>query len=199
MSRRGRDQTTPTDVDGHRVSFETWETDDGTTVTHIGGLDVVVSLLDSGADDSLVSSGVVGKQAAQGRFVAKRQCAPFPLYPVGGGVVPVSWKIGFDELTLETPAGSLMLRGLVCWIGEEDQTLAWTISRLVMKRLGYSTPNLLAEAKARNDEYVIDVPADVPPKFARMHALMRNKVRNYLKTDAVHELVTTPRLTSYPG
>uniref|UniRef100_H3H882 Peptidase A2 domain-containing protein n=1 Tax=Phytophthora ramorum TaxID=164328 RepID=H3H882_PHYRM len=68
--------------------------DDGTTVAHISGLPVPASLLDSGADDSL--------------------CSTTPLYPVGGGTLEVSRKVRFEEVTLETPAGPLMLRGLVC-------------------------------------------------------------------------------------
>ncbi|KAE9258575.1 hypothetical protein PR003_g35154, partial [Phytophthora rubi] len=130
--------------------------DDGTAVAHISGVPVPASLLDSCADDSLVSAGVVNKLAELRNFVAVKQCSTTPLYPVGGGTLEVSRKVRFEEVTLETPAGPLMLRGLVCWIDESAQSHALTTSRLVMKRLGYSTPKLLADAKARSDEYHLD-------------------------------------------
>uniref|UniRef100_H3GWP3 Reverse transcriptase domain-containing protein n=1 Tax=Phytophthora ramorum TaxID=164328 RepID=H3GWP3_PHYRM len=151
--------------------------DDGTTVAHISDLPVPASLLDSGADDSL--------------------CSTTPLYPVGGGTLEVSRKVRFEEVTLETPAGPLMLRGLVCWIDENDKSHALTISRLVMKRLGYSTPKLLADAKVRSDEYHLDemdLSEAADRKFTRMHAIMRNKTEEYFEADEVDDLVTTPSL-----
>ncbi|POM70785.1 Hypothetical protein PHPALM_12728 [Phytophthora palmivora] len=53
--------------------------DDGTAVAHIDGLAVQASLLDSGADDSLVSVGVVNKLTALGKFVAVKQCDTMPM------------------------------------------------------------------------------------------------------------------------
>ncbi|ETP42751.1 hypothetical protein F442_10361 [Phytophthora nicotianae P10297] len=130
--------------------------DDGTTEVNVCGLTVSASLLDSGADESLVSCGVVDNLTGMECFIAFQQCEPVPLHPVGGGILSVSRKIRFDELALATPAGPLMLRGLVYWIDESDRSLSLTISRRVMKQLGYSTPKLLAEAKARSDEYLLD-------------------------------------------
>ncbi|KAE8955648.1 hypothetical protein PF011_g31732, partial [Phytophthora fragariae] len=115
--------------------------DDGTAVAHISGVPVPASLLDSGADDSLMSAGVVNKLAELGDFVAVKQCGTTPLYPVGGGTLEVSRKVRFEE------------------------------------RLGYSTPKLLADAKARSDEYRLDdmdLPDAADRKFTRMHAIMRD-------------------------
>ncbi|POM81778.1 Hypothetical protein PHPALM_202 [Phytophthora palmivora] len=162
------------------------EEDDGIAVAHIDALTVQASLLDSGADDSLASVGVRDTMR---------------MYPVGGGMLVVSRKIRFDEVTLETPAGPLMLRGLVCWINEGDKSLALTISRLVMKRLGYETPKLLAASKARSDEYQLDdmdTPAAADRNFTCMHALMRDKTQDYFQPNEIDELVTTPSLPSAP-
>ncbi|KAE9161928.1 hypothetical protein PF002_g32245, partial [Phytophthora fragariae] len=66
-------------------------------------------------------------------------------------------------------------------------------------RLGYSTPKLLADAKARSDEYHLDdmdLPDAADRKFTRMHAIMRDKTEGYFEADEVDELVTTPSLTA---
>lgn len=118
--------------------------------------------------------------------------------PVGIELITVTRKIRFDEVLLETTADSLVLRGLECWIHEEDITMELTNGRAVMNKLGYSTANLLTAARERNEEYRLDdhdERKDVNTPFARMHRVWNEGVHENGAADRVDEMVTLPELT----
>lgn len=182
--------------------------DQGTTTAHIGGLTVTAALLDSGADASLVSAGVVDTLTRGGHFTSRCTVDPVLLAPLGGDPITVTRKIRFDEVALETPAGPLMLGGLKCWIHGEDSTLSLTIGRPVLVQLGYSTADLLSAAKSRRCEYRLDdataysptslvpnMPAATP--LIRMHALLDAELNPCAPGDSVDEMVATPELTQF--
>ena len=122
------------------------------TTAVIEDIEVPLTLLDSGADVSLVSAGLVDRIAANGSFlsVAKPKDG-LMLHPVGQERVSVERKVRFPEVTLKTSAGPLRLRNLECWIHEGDQSNAVTIGRPTMMALGYSTDGLLVDALKRVD------------------------------------------------
>ena len=125
----------------------------GTTCAKLDGVVIPKALLDSGADTSLVSAGVIDELEAQGAYVrVARQRAPLDLEPLGGSMIRVARRAKFYELKLDTTAGPLTLKNLECWIHEEDRGLSLTIGRPVMVQLGYSTDGLLRAALAQADQ-----------------------------------------------
>jgi hypothetical protein len=178
------------------------DTDDGTTRARIESLEVHASLLDSGADDSVVSRGCIEKLEQAGAVLAIAP-ANADLLPVGDHDIPVHRKVRFAEVILDTSAGPLVLRNLDCFVHEEDENVALTISRLVMQRLGYSTDGLLAAARTRQPEYCLTadpLPTDaaaVPTPLVRMQALRVQALREIEEEcDDADELVTTPMLVA---
>ncbi|OWZ24728.1 hypothetical protein PHMEG_000162 [Phytophthora megakarya] len=93
-----------------------------------------------------------------------------------------------------------ILRNLDCFVHEEDETIALTISRLVMQQLGYSTDGLLAAARKRQEEYCLtddSLPHDESTPLVRMQAVRVRVLQNDVDdSDDVDELVTTPTLAA---
>ncbi|OWZ19659.1 hypothetical protein PHMEG_0006065 [Phytophthora megakarya] len=126
--------------------------DNGTAQATINGYTLQTSLLNSGADDSVVSGGIMHALESAGVTIQEYPVSR-TLDPVGGHLISVARKVRFGEVEFDTSAGPLLLRNLDCLVHEEDCALSLTIGRPVMNRLGYSTDGLLAAARARQPEY----------------------------------------------
>ncbi|KAH7462617.1 Retrovirus-related Pol polyprotein from transposon 297 [Phytophthora ramorum] len=175
--------------------------DDGTAQTTIDGFTLQTSLLDSGADDSVVSGGIVRALESAGVPILTFS-ANTALEPVGGHLIPVARKVRFGEVEFATSAGPLLLRNLDCLVHEEDRSLALTVGRPVMNRLGYSTDGLLAAARTRQPEYCLTEPAEEDSDknnspLVRVQA-MRTRLLDELDVDGddLDELVASPRLVA---
>ncbi|POM78260.1 Hypothetical protein PHPALM_4228 [Phytophthora palmivora] len=171
--------------------------DDGNAQATIDGYMLQATLLDSGADDSVVSGGII--RALESAVVTIREYSVSrTLDPFGRHLIPVTRKVQFGEVEIETSAGPLLLRNLECLVYEEDRTLSLTIGRPVTNCLGYTTDGLLAAARTRKSEYELlntnEVTSDHSP-LGRQQA-MRTRTLETLDEDGDEqdELVTSPRL-----
>ncbi|KAL3670078.1 hypothetical protein V7S43_004394 [Phytophthora oleae] len=129
-----------------------WDgTDKGTAMALINGDLPCSVLLDSGADDSVVGAGLVNALHARGIDVSLSTLAtPTMLCPVGDARIRVTRKARLSEVKIETSAGPLVLRGLECWVHEEELGRTMIIGRPTMTMLGYSTDGFLSSARAKN-------------------------------------------------
>uniref|UniRef100_H3H3G8 Integrase catalytic domain-containing protein n=1 Tax=Phytophthora ramorum TaxID=164328 RepID=H3H3G8_PHYRM len=130
--------------------------DRGTVAAEVDGQAVTALLLGSGADTSLVTSGVLEELRSSGKDVPVRMVNGVRLNPVCGHEVQMKRQVTFKEVVLTTSAGPLMLRNLACYVEEDNASLVLTVGRPVMKILGYSTDKLLAKAKDSRSEWEVD-------------------------------------------
>ncbi|OWZ07202.1 hypothetical protein PHMEG_00020435 [Phytophthora megakarya] len=126
--------------------------DNGTAQPTIDGYTLQTSLIDSGADDSVVSRGIMLALESAGVTIQEYPVSR-TLDPVGGHLISVAREVRFGEVEVDTSEDSLLLRNLDCLVHEEDRALSLTTGRPVMNCLGYSTDGLLAVARARQPEY----------------------------------------------
>ncbi|KAJ8558820.1 hypothetical protein ON010_g8629 [Phytophthora cinnamomi] len=126
--------------------------DDGCVPATVDAISVLAALVDSGADDSVVSLGVIRELENSGQFVQLAR-AEGELLPFGDRTLSVSRRALFNEVLLETSAGPLRLRNLQCWVFEEDETKSLAIGRPVMQKLGYTTDGFLVKALRTRSEW----------------------------------------------
>ena len=163
----------------------------------VDGVTVKTALLDSGADLSLVSAGVIRALEAHGSYVSIASVGkPVELVPVGDQRFVVRRRVKFDNVTLESSAGPLVLRGMICWIHEQDDSMFLTLGRPVMEQLGYSADGLLAAARQlRGEQVELGAAAATPVSTA---ATRMRRVREsvcYGQPEPDDHLVSTPALT----
>ncbi|RHY89814.1 hypothetical protein DYB35_009434, partial [Aphanomyces astaci] len=138
---------------GHRMA--TMKTDPVHTeraklvATVEGVLTVNASLLDSGADLSVASGGLVSALLAAGAAPEITTMGPFSLRPYGADSRPVVVikQVHFGSLEFKTGCGPLMLRGLLVWADEAVAGVELTLGLPVMQKLGYSDKTLLENAR----------------------------------------------------
>ncbi|GMF39925.1 unnamed protein product [Phytophthora fragariaefolia] len=111
---------------------------DGTARATIECFTLQASLLVSGADDSVVSCGIVCALETAGITINQYPMSK-ALDPVGGHLIRVVRKVRFGELVFETSAGPLLLRNLDSLVHEEGRSLSLSIGRPVMSWLGRAT------------------------------------------------------------
>lgn len=119
--------------------------DDGCVGTEIGGVSLRAALLDSGADDSVASLGLIHELESAG-VAYKVASAEGKLLPFGDTTIEVSRRILLPEIVLTTSAGPLRLRNFPAWVCDENTDISLDIGRPVMEKLGYSTDALLVRA-----------------------------------------------------
>lgn len=120
----------------------------------IGGLSVASVLLDSGADTTLVSRGIVDSLTAHGPALEVfLPSTPLRPRPVGGGTIDAHRRVRLPLVRLSTSIGPLVLRNMWCWVDESDSDMLLTIGRPEMSLLGYSADSLLVAALAGQLEY----------------------------------------------
>ncbi|GMF57840.1 unnamed protein product [Phytophthora fragariaefolia] len=88
-----------------------------------------------------------------GRSVQVSRVDGVKLSPVGERVVDVSRIATFKEVVLTTSAWPLVLRNLAGYVEDENHSLDLTVGRPIMKFLGYSTDNLLVDARSNKPEW----------------------------------------------
>ncbi|OWZ15194.1 hypothetical protein PHMEG_00011217 [Phytophthora megakarya] len=114
-------------------------------------------LLDTGADTTVVSRGLVRELKRSGVQLRLNKGDPHVLRPFGSKPIRTAWHIIFDKVQLTTVAGPLMLRQLRAWVHEgERETSSLILYRFVMRRLGYSVDALLAEAREQQKEFDLE-------------------------------------------
>ncbi|KAG9401136.1 hypothetical protein AC1031_009891 [Aphanomyces cochlioides] len=124
-----------------------------------GVLPVPASLLDSGADLSVASGGLVSALIASGAAVEMVNTAPVNLQPYGADREPirVAKQVRLKSLEFKTACGPLMLRGLRVWVDESVRAVELTLGLPVMKKLGYSDQTLLESARRQQAVWLCTV------------------------------------------
>ncbi|ETV68366.1 hypothetical protein H257_15687 [Aphanomyces astaci] len=120
------------------------------TATVDGVVPVRASLLDSGADLSVASAGLVSALlATTGASPEIIVMGPTTLRPYGTDSRPitVTKQVRLGRLEFNTGCGPLMLRGLRVWIDEAEAAVELTLGLPVMQKLGYSEQTLLENAR----------------------------------------------------
>jgi hypothetical protein len=141
------------DPEETRKDSEKPRRDAGRVPTWVDGVEVDDVLLDSGADDSLVSRGLVEKIKKAGVFVREATPKkPTTAYPVGNKRFDLIKKVKFEVVRLAKSQGPLVVRDLEFWVHEENKDIDLTIGRPVMIRMGYTTDGLLTAARAARIE-----------------------------------------------
>ncbi|RHY25900.1 hypothetical protein DYB32_008019 [Aphanomyces invadans] len=144
-----RDPGTP----GGRVAtvrVDTKKQDRPGLLTVVDGIvSVQASLLDSGADLSVVSGGLVSALLAAGASPDITVMGPMVLRPYGTDSKPitVTKQVRLGSLEFKTACGSLLLRGLRVWVDEAEPNVELTLGLPVMKTLGYDEQTLLENAR----------------------------------------------------
>jgi hypothetical protein len=111
------------------------------------------ALLDSGADCSLISRGLVERLESQVGFLKMKTLdEPERIGTVGSDLV-VKRMVCLDSLVFQTSAGPLRWRNLQCWVDESDPDQLLVVDRPTMERMGYSAGALLVEAKRKFETY----------------------------------------------
>lgn len=128
--------TANTDHDADRVDATASSTDCGTIGTEDDGITVRGLLLDSGADTSLVAKGV--HEALEGAQVSlyTRAIAPVRLAPAGSKQFEVRKAVRYSEDIIKRSVGQRMLRGLECYVEEDNSSIELTVGRPIMSNLG---------------------------------------------------------------
>ncbi|RHY12787.1 hypothetical protein DYB36_012001 [Aphanomyces astaci] len=107
------------------------------------------SLLDSGADLSVASGGLVSALLAAGASPEITVMGPMELRPYGADsqVITVTKQVRLGSLEFKTACGPLMLRGLRVWVDETVAPVELTLGLPVMQKLGYNEQTLLENAR----------------------------------------------------
>ncbi|RHY21977.1 hypothetical protein DYB32_009656, partial [Aphanomyces invadans] len=113
-----------------------------------GVLPVEASLLDSGADMSVVSGGLVSALLAAGNSPEITTMGRFELFPYGAESKPivVTKQVRLGSIEFKTACGPLILRGLRVWLDDAATGVELTLGLPVMQRLGYNEQTLLENA-----------------------------------------------------
>ena len=160
-----------------------------------GCLAVPKTLLDTGADVSLVSDSIVDDLRSMGRVVTVDKApTPLTLLPVGGNKLTVTDTVTFERVQLQSSAGPVVVKRLTCWVQPNDGDRILTIGRPVMEVLGYDSERLLAEATGRSREYDMTLEEHDPSAMAKA---CRVRTAEWQGADAggidsADELVMTP-------
>ncbi|KAL3669360.1 hypothetical protein V7S43_005736 [Phytophthora oleae] len=96
----------------------------------VDGLPGTATLLDSGADVSMVSRGTVVELQRMGIEVdITKAHVPMFFEPVEKQPLQATHRVRFRKVSLETSAGPLILRHLTCWVDESDADMGLTVGR----------------------------------------------------------------------
>jgi hypothetical protein len=139
-----------------------------------GLVSVQASLLDSGADMSVASGGLISALLAAGSTSEITVMGPFSLYPYGADSKPVvvTKQARLGSLEFKTACGPLMLRGLRVWVDEAVSAVELTLGLPVMQKLGYDEQTLLENACRQQAEWDFsDQPVTTPG--VAMHRTLR--------------------------
>ncbi|RHY48052.1 hypothetical protein DYB38_012156 [Aphanomyces astaci] len=144
------------------------------TATVDGVVPVRASLLDSGADLSVASGGLVSALLAAGAAPETIVMGPTTLRPYGTDSRPitVTKQVRLGRLEFNTGCGPLMLRGLRVWIDEAEAAVELTLGLPVMQKLGYSEQTLLENARRQQAVWDFADQPDTTPGIA-MHRTLR--------------------------
>ncbi|GMF30423.1 unnamed protein product [Phytophthora fragariaefolia] len=113
----------------------------------VDGLEVHALLLDTGADESLVTQGVVDAIKARGVPVFLADIPTRKLSPIGGKDFVVHQAVTFREVELATPARPLILRNLACLVEDSNTSLDFTLGQAIMTVFGYSADEPLTRVR----------------------------------------------------
>ncbi|ETV90624.1 hypothetical protein H310_14627 [Aphanomyces invadans] len=165
-----------------------------------GIVSVQASLLDSGADLSVASGGLVSALLAAGASPDITVMGPMVLRPYGTDSKPitVTKQVRLGSLEFKTASRSLLLCGLSVWADESDPNVELTLGLPVMKTLGYDEQTLLETA--RKQQAVWDF-ADQPvttPGVAMHRALHLVELSDEFDDDE-GMCCATPEVEESPG
>ncbi|POM77199.1 hypothetical protein PHPALM_5452 [Phytophthora palmivora] len=112
------------------------------------------TLLDSGAETTVVTRGLIRELQKHNVPLRMTKGSPNILCPFGSKATRVWWQVVLDKIELSTAAGPLMLRHLRAWVHEgEREVPSLILSQHVMKKLGYSVEAILSQARERQEEW----------------------------------------------
>ncbi|KAH9109321.1 hypothetical protein AeMF1_015598 [Aphanomyces euteiches] len=165
-----------------------------------GTLPVRASLLDSGADISVASGGLVSALIAAGAAVDLTSTVPVSLQPYGAESSPicVTKQVRLWSLEFKTAFGPLLLRGLRVWVDETVSDVELTLGLPVMKKLGYNDQTLLENARRQQAVWDFgDQPTSTPG--VAMHRALRVEERTDDIDDDEGMCCATPELRAPDG
>ncbi len=151
-------------------------------------------LLDTGADVSLMSRGLLEKLELEAEFLkVKKLLQPVKIGTAGKECIYAHRKILLESVVLQTSAGPLSWRNVECFVNEADDDTLCIISNGEMEKMGYSVDALLVAAKRRleekkgsEDAFEVSNPADENSgPFVRL--LEQNQASLYTADDAEEE------------
>ena len=109
-------------------------------------------LLDSGADVSLISGGLMKRLEEEAEFLrVKKLSKPKVVGTAGKDVLSIRRSICLESVVFQTSAGPLVWRNVWCMVDDGDERISLIINRETMEQMGYSPDALLVEAKRRMD------------------------------------------------
>ncbi|RHX98242.1 hypothetical protein DYB36_009395, partial [Aphanomyces astaci] len=171
------------------------------TATVDGVVPVRASLLDSGADLSVASGGLVSALLAAGASPEIIVMGPTTLRPYGTDSRPITdtKQVRLGRLEFNTGCGPLMLRGLRVGIDEAEAAVELTLGLPVMQKLGYSEQTLLENARRQQSEWDFADQSDTTPGIAMHRTLRMEELSDGIDDDegmccATPELGMIPRL-----
>ncbi|CAK4427774.1 unnamed protein product, partial [Aphanomyces euteiches] len=165
-----------------------------------GILPVRASLLDSGADISVASGGLVSALIAAGAAVDLTSTVPVSLQPYGAesSRICVTKQVRLRSLEFKTAFGPLLLRGLRVWVDETVSDVELTLGLPVMKKLGYNDQTLLENARRQQAVWDFgDQPTSTPG--VAMHRALRVEERADDIDDDEGMCCATPELRAPDG
>ncbi|RHY10687.1 hypothetical protein DYB36_001509 [Aphanomyces astaci] len=170
------------------------------TATVDGVVPVRASLLDSGADLSVASGGLVSALLAAGAAPEIIVMGPTTLRPYGTDSRPitVTKQVRLGRLEFNTGCGPLMLRGLRVWIDEAEAAVELTLGLPVMQKLGYSEQTLLENARRQQAVWDFADQPDTTPGIA-MHRTLRMEELSDGIDDDEGMCCATPELGMIPS
>ncbi|ETV75951.1 hypothetical protein H257_09910 [Aphanomyces astaci] len=170
------------------------------TATVDGVVPVRASLLDSGADLSVASGGLVSALLAAGAAPEIIMLGPTTLRPYGTDSRPitVTKQVRLGRLEFNTGCGPLMFRGLRVWIDEAEAAVELTLGLPVMQKVGYSEQTLLENARRQQAVWDFDDQPDTTPGIA-MHRTLRMEELSDGIDDDEGMCCATPELGMIPS
>ncbi|KAF0774504.1 hypothetical protein AaE_001796 [Aphanomyces astaci] len=135
---------------------------------------VQASLLDSGADLSVASGGLVSALLAAGASPEITVMGPMELRPYGADsqVITVTKQVRLGSLEFKTACGPMMLRGLRVWVDETVAPVELTLGLPVIQKLGYNEQTLLENARRQQAVWDFGDQPITTPRVA-MHRTLR--------------------------
>jgi len=132
-----------------RVAFEEPRGKSGRLEVKLEGCVDAVALLDSGADCSLISRGLVEELESKLDFLKMKTLKEAEVIGTAGDDIEVRRLVCLESLVFRTSAGPLRWRNLRCWVDENDSSQLLVVDRPTMESMGYSADALLVAAKRR--------------------------------------------------